>query len=129
VPRFVQWALAGEPIRIYGTGRQSRCFCYVHDVVDAVIGLIQCETAVGKVFNVGSSEEITIDGLADRVLQLTGSQSRKEFVPYEMAYGQPIEDMMRRVPSTERIKHAIDWQAKTSLNQTLQVIIDHFKKE
>ncbi len=129
VPRFVQWALANEPLRIYGTGRQSRCFCYVHDVVDAIIGLIQCETAVGKVFNVGSSEEITIEGLADRVIELTGSRSQKQFVPYDVAYGQPIEDMMRRVPSTDRIKSAIDWQAKTSLNQTLQTIIDHIRKE
>jgi UDP-glucose 4-epimerase len=129
VPRFVQWALAGEPIRIYGTGGQSRCFCYVHDVVDAVIGLIQCETAVGKVFNVGSGEEITIEALADRIIKLTGSHSRKEFIPYDVAYGQPIEDMMRRVPSTERIKKAIDWQAKTSLDRTLQIIIDQFRKE
>jgi UDP-glucose 4-epimerase len=129
VPRFVQWALANEPICIYGTGKQSRCFCYVHDVVDAVIGLIQCETAVGRVFNVGSCEEITIEGLADRIIELTGSRSRKEFIPYDVAYGRPIEDMMRRVPSTERIKKEIDWQAKTSLNQTLQIIIDHFRHQ
>ncbi len=128
VPRFVQWALAGEPIRIYGTGKQSRCFSYVHDVVDAIIGLIQCETAVGKVFNVGTSEEITIEGLADRIIQLTGSRSQKQFVPYDRAYGLPIEDMMRRVPSTERIRQAIDWQAKTSLDQALRIIIEHFRK-
>jgi UDP-glucose 4-epimerase len=129
VPRFVQWALAGEPICIYGTGKQSRCFCYVHDVVDAIIGLMQSETAVGRVFNVGSSEEITIEGLADRIIELTGSRSQKQFIPYDVAYGQPIEDMMRRVPSTERIRKEIDWQAKTSLNQTLQIIIDHFRRQ
>jgi UDP-glucose 4-epimerase len=129
VPRFVQWALAGEPIRIYGTGKQSRCFCHVQDVVDAVIGLMQSETAVGKVFNIGSSEEITIDDLADRIIRMTHSRSEKQFIPYEEAYGRPIEDMMRRVPSTERIKKTIDWQAKTSLEQTLRIIIDHFRQQ
>ena len=128
VPRFVQWALANEPIQIYGTGKQSRCFCYVQDVVDAVIGLMQCENAIGKVFNVGSGEEITIEDLADQIVRLTGSQSVKEFIAYEEAYGRPIEDMMRRVPSTEKIKKTIDWQAKTNLTQTLQIIIDHFKR-
>ena len=124
VPRFVQWALKGEPVSIYGTGQQMRCFCYVGDVVDAVIGLMNCEQAAGNVYNIGSTEEIAIEGLADKIIEMTGSKSKKEFVPYEEAYGMPMEDMMRRVPSLERIKKAIGWEPKTSLTETLQVIID-----
>lgn len=123
VPRFVQWALRNEPICIYGTGAQSRCFCYVQDVVEAIVGLMHCDRAVGQIFNVGSSEEVSIKELADRVVELTGSRSTQEFVRYEVAYGRPIEDMMRRVPCTERIRRAIGWQPKTNLEQTLQYII------
>jgi len=123
VPRFVQRALKNEPVLIYGTGKQSRCFCYVDDVVEAVIGLMDCEQAAGKVYNIGSTEEITIEDLADKVIQMTGSESKKEFVPYEKAYGRPIDDMMRRVPSIERIKQTIGWQPRTNLDQTLKVII------
>jgi UDP-glucose 4-epimerase len=127
VPRFVQRALKNEPVSIYGTGRQSRCFCYVDDVVEAVIGLMNCKEAPGKIYNIGSSEEITIEGLADKIIEMTGSKSKKEFVPYEKAYGRPIEDMMRRVPNLERIKDAIGWEPKTSLTETLRVIIESCK--
>lgn len=128
VPRFVQWALRNEPIQIYGTGKQTRCFCYVEDLIDAVIALMDCEEAAGKVFNIGSSEEITMEALADRVIEITGSTSRKEFVPYVVAYGRPIEDMMRRVPDTERVRNAIGWQPKTNLDQTLRIIVEHYRK-
>jgi len=129
VPRFVQWALRNEPVLIYGTGKQRRCFCYVQDVVEAVIGLMNpgAPGAAGKVFNIGSIEEITIESLADKVIEMTGSRSKKEFVPYEAAYGRPIEDMMRRVPCLERIKKAIGWEPKTSLEEMLQVVIDSEK--
>jgi UDP-glucose 4-epimerase len=127
VPRFVRWALKGEPVSIYGSGQQSRCFCYVEDVVDAVIGLMNSEQAAGGVHNIGSSEEITIEGLADKIIEMTGSKSKKEFVPYEVAYGMPMEDMMRRVPSLERIKKAIGWEPKTNLTKTLEVIIQSEK--
>ena len=124
VPRFVEWALCGEPIRIYGTGQQSRCFCNVNDVVLAIIGLMRSEEAVGGIFNVGSSEEVTIEELADRVVALTGSRSKKAFVAYEDAYGRPIEDMMRRVPSTERVRETIGWQPEITLDETLRSVID-----
>ncbi|MHC4087553.1 MAG: SDR family NAD(P)-dependent oxidoreductase [Planctomycetota bacterium] len=127
VPRFVQWALKGELVSIYGTGQQMRCFCYVGDVVDAVIGLTNSEEASGGVYNIGSTEEISIEGLADKIIEMTGSKSKKEFVPYEEAYGMPMEDMMRRVPSLERINKAIGWEPKTSLTETLQAIIDSEK--
>ena len=127
VPRFVQSALRNEPISIYGTGRQRRCFCYVEDIVEAVIDLINCEEAAGKVYNIGSAEEISIEGLADKIIEMTGSRSKKEFVPYEEAYGRPIEDMMRRVPNLERIKGRIGWEPKTSLSETLEIIIEDEK--
>lgn len=127
VPRFVQWALKDEPVSIYGSGRQRRCFCYVGDVVDAVIGLMNCEEAAGDVYNIGSAEEITIEALADKIIEMTCSKSIKEFIPYETAYGRPMEDMMRRVPSLERIKKAVAWEPKTGLTETLKVIIDSEK--
>ena len=127
VPRFVQRALRDEPLSIYGTGQQSRCFCYVEDLVDAVIALMNCEEAAGKVYNIGSTEEIAIEDLADKIIEMTGSKSKKEFVSYEKAYGRPIEDMMRRVPGLERIKETIGWEPKTGLTEMLQVIIESFK--
>lgn len=127
VPRFVQWALRNEPVLIYGTGKQRRCFCFVDDLVEAVIELMNCSHAAGKVYNIGSTEETTIEQLADKIIALTASSSKKEFVPYEVAYGRPIEDMMRRVPDLERIKKTIGWQPKTCLTEALQVIIDNEK--
>ena len=90
---------------------------------------MECEAAVGDVFNIGSSEEVTIEQLADRVIALTGSDSIKKFVPYEIAYGRPIEDMMRRVPGTERIGDLIGWKPKTTLDQTLEMIIDEQRRQ
>jgi UDP-glucose 4-epimerase len=127
VPRFIESALKNEPIRIYGTGKQSRCFCYVEDVVDAVVRLMDCSKAMGEVFNIGSGEEITMEALADKIIEITGSKSKKEFVPYEVAYGRPIEDMMRRVPCLERIKKEINWQPKTALDESLRTIIKAIK--
>ena len=127
VPRFVQRALRNEPVLIYGTGQQRRCFGYVGDVVDATIGLMNCQRAPGKVYNIGSDEEIAIEALADKIIEMTGSKSVKKFVSYEEAYGRPIEDMMRRVPSLERIKETIGWESKTSLTETLGLIIESEK--
>jgi len=127
VPRFVQSALKNEPIQIYGTGQQRRCFCYVADLVEAIVGLMNCKKSVGKVYNIGSTEEITIEELADKIIGMTGSRSKKEFVPYEKAYGKPIEDMMRRLPHLGRIKETIGWEVRTPLDKTLQIIIESFK--
>ena len=123
VPRFVQSALNNEPLTIYGTGEQTRCFSYVGDLVEAVIELMNCEQAAGNVYNIGSNEEISIEQLANKIIEMTGSKSSKQYIPIEVAYGRPIEDMMRRVPSLERINEAIGWRPKTSLNETLRVII------
>ncbi len=127
VPRFVQRALKDEPIQICGTGKQTRCFCYVGDLVEAVIKLMNCEQAAGKVYNIGSNEEISIEKLADKIIEMTGSKSQKQLVPYELLYGRPIDDMMRRVPDLERIKETIGWESKTPLDEILQVITDSLK--
>jgi UDP-glucose 4-epimerase len=124
VPRFIEAALKNEPLRIYGTGRQSRCFCYVADVVDAVVRLMNCDKATGRVFNIGSDEEITIEGLADKIIKITGSYSKKEFISYEAAYGRPIEDMQRRVPCLELISKTVDWRPKAGLERAIELIIE-----
>ncbi|TKJ36669.1 MAG: nucleoside-diphosphate sugar epimerase [Planctomycetes bacterium B3_Pla] len=128
VPRFVQMALKDEPVLIYGSGKQTRCFCYVADVVEAIVGLMNSDHAAGKVYNIGSTEEISIEELADKIIEMTGSKSQKQFVPYEVAYGRPIEDMMRRVPNLERIKETTGWEFGTNLDEILQVIIESFKR-
>ena len=97
------------------------------DVVEGVIGLMECSGAAGRVYNVGSSEEISIEGLADRIIEMTGSKSEKKFISYEQAYGQAIDDMMRRVPNTERIRSTIGWEHKTSLTEMLSSIIESVK--
>jgi UDP-glucose 4-epimerase len=125
VPRFVRWALRNEPIMVCGTGKQSRCFCYVDDLTEAVIRLIKSKDATGKVFNIGSVEEITIEELADTIIRMTGSKSKKKYVAYEVAYGRAIDDMMRRMPSLELIKQTIGWEPKTELTAALQKVIDH----
>ncbi len=127
VPRFVQRAFKDEPILICGTGKQTRCFCYVADLVEAVIKLMNCEHAAGKVYNIGSNEEISIEKLADKIIKMTGSKSKKQFVPYELVYGRPIDDMMRRVPALERIKETVGWESKTPLDEILQVITENQK--
>jgi UDP-glucose 4-epimerase len=123
VPRFIQSALRNEPLHVYGTGKQTRCFCYVGDVVDAVIGLMNCDDATGKAFNIGSDEEITIEALADKIIAITNSSSKKKYVPYQVAYGRPIEDMMRRVPCLERINKTIVWTPETDLDAALHQIV------
>jgi UDP-glucose 4-epimerase len=127
VPRFVQRALAGQPLDIYGTGKQSRCFCNVSDVVSAVIKLTDCPQAVGQVINVGSSESITIEDLADLVVRMTGSRSQKRYLSYEQAYGRPFDDMLVRVPDLTKVHRLIGFEPKRTLEQTLAQIIEFEK--
>ena len=123
VPRFVERALKNEPLLIYGSGRQSRCFSYVEDVVEAMLRLMASDKNEGKVFNIGSDEEITIEELADRIIEKTGSKSEKKFVSYKNAYGVDFDDMMRRVPSLKKLKEAVAFKPETSLEATLDIII------
>ncbi|MEW6578432.1 MAG: GDP-mannose 4,6-dehydratase [Chloroflexota bacterium] len=127
VPRFVQWALTGEPIQVYGDGTQSRCFANVHDVVDAIARLAHATGTSGEVFNVGSNEEVTIGELAERVKTRTGSASEIVRVPYDQAYEVGFEDMRRRVPDISKIGRAIGWAPSTPLDTTIDQIIVHFR--
>jgi len=125
VPRFVRRALAGETIEIYGTGAQSRCFCNVSDVVDALVKLIDCPDAVGEVINIGTTESISIEALAEKVIALTGSASDKKHLSYEEAYGRPFDDMMARRPDLSKIERMIGFEPKHDLDQTLRQVIDY----
>ncbi len=127
MPRFVTSALKNEPVYIYGTGKQSRCFAHVSDVVGGFIALMDCEEAAGNVYNIGSNEEVSIETLADKVIEMTGSSSEKKYVSYEQAYGKPFDDMMRRVPCLDKIKAVAGYQAKMSLEQTLSSVIEDVK--
>lgn len=129
VPRFVRWALAGEPIQVYGDGQQSRCFANVHDVVDAIARLAASDAAIGEVFNIGSHEEVTIHELAERVKARTGSQSEIVLIPYDQAYEVGFEDMRRRVPDISKIKRVIGWEPTTSLDTTIDQIVAYFRAQ
>ncbi len=129
VPRFVRWALAGEPIQVYGDGQQSRCFANVHDVVDAIARLAACDAAIGEVFNIGSNEEVTIYELAERVKARTGSSSEIVLIPYDRAYEVGFEDMRRRVPDISKIRRVIGWHPTTPLDVTIDQIVAHFRAQ
>jgi len=128
IPRFVERALKNEPLLIYGSGSQTRCFCYVGDVLDAVLALIEQPGAPGQVYNNGSAEENAIDALADTIITMTGSQSPKQYLSYEQAYGRPFDDMMCRVPCLDRIRNITGFVPKTSLDSTLRLIIEDQKR-
>jgi UDP-glucose 4-epimerase len=128
VPRLVHQALTAEPLQVYGDGQQSRCFTDVLDVVDAVYKLSQYPQAVGEIFNIGNTEEITIYSLAERILALTSSSSPIQLIPYEIAYTTGFEDMRRRVPSLEKIQSAVDYHPGYTLNDTLTRIIRYEKE-
>jgi len=129
VPRFVQQALAGRPISVYGDGGQSRCFTHVRDVVEALAKLIRLPEAVGRIYNLGNNEEVTILQLAERVKALTGSKSEIKFIPYEEAYVEGFEDMRRRVPDLTRIAAAVGYKPKRSLDDILKDVIADMKSK
>jgi UDP-glucose 4-epimerase len=122
IPRFVGRALRNEPLEIYGDGIQTRCFCHVDDTVRALQGLMDDEVS-GEIYNVGSSNRISIAALADRIVELTASSSTVEHVPYDAVYGHGIEDMLHRIPSTEKIAAAIGWQPERTLEDILGDVI------
>ena len=126
IPTFVKQALAGRPITVYGDGKQSRCFGYVGDVVGALMKLMDHNSAVGQVFNIGSQEEVTILQLAERVKARTGSASEIQLIPYNEAYSDGFEDFRRRVPGTEKTRQMVGWQASTPLDTTLDQMIDDY---
>jgi UDP-glucose 4-epimerase len=127
VPTFVQQALAGEPITVFGDGTQSRCFTDVSDVVSALVSLPLEPRAVGNVFNIGNTEEVTIRQLAERLKALTGSSSPIVTVPYDQAYEAGFEDMPRRVPDIGKIAALIGYQPRVGLDETLRRVIEFYR--
>lgn len=128
VPRFITQARRGEPITVYGDGRQRRCFTWVGDVVQALIALSQHPGAVGEIFNLGNTEEVTMLELAERAKGLIGSRSPITFVPYERAYAEGFEDMPRRVPSIEKAQKLIGYRPTLGLDGILKSVNDYFKQ-
>ncbi len=137
IPRFVQQALRGETLEVYGDGQQSRCFLHVTDAVDAILALADCSEAVGEVFNIGSVEEITIDALARRILDRAQQITKKsenvsrqiKYVPYDQAYAIGFEDMRQRVPEVTKIAQYTGWKPKRSLEQILLDILEDTVKK
>jgi len=123
IPTFVKQALAGRPITVYGNGKQTRCFGYVGDVIGALIRLMDTPESVGQVFNIGSTEEISIRELAEKVKQLTHSDSEIVFVPYDEAYEEGFEDMPRRVPDTSKINELVGFKPEMTLDGILDTVI------
>ena len=125
VPRFVKAALAGEDIVVYGSGHQTRSFGYVGDIVDAVVKIMAHPKSSGQVYNLGSSKEISINELAKKIIVLTGSKSKIVHIPYEKAYGDGYEDMMRRCPDISKVKKLIGYNPKTGLDDIIRKIIEY----
>jgi UDP-glucose 4-epimerase len=127
IPNFVTQALQDKEITVYGDGSQSRCFTHVSDVVGALMKIVEHPEAVGEVYNIGSTHEVTILQLAEKIKELTGSKSNISFVPYEQAYEEGFEDMMRRVPDIGKINRLVGYEPKISLDETLKSVIDYQK--
>jgi UDP-glucose 4-epimerase len=128
IPRFVERALAGEPLEVHGDGTQTRSFCHVYDTIRALRGLMEEGSISGEVFNVGATERVTIRELAGRVLALTGSDSELVLVPYEEVYGLGIEDTLHREPSIDKIAAAIGWRPARDLERILADVIEHARR-
>ena len=122
VPRFVSAALKNEPLSVYGSGDQIRCFCHVDDAVRALLLVMDSDNAVGEVFNVGNNQQVTIMELAKKVIELTGSSSTIEKIAYEKAYPEGFEDMQRRVPDISKIKQVLGWSPEINLDQIIKDI-------
>ncbi|HEX7609044.1 MAG TPA: GDP-mannose 4,6-dehydratase, partial [Solirubrobacteraceae bacterium] len=128
VPRLVSQALAEEPLTVFGDGQQTRCFCHVSDVVEALLALMGEESAYGNVFNVGATAEISILELAERIIEMTGSGSDISLIPYAEAYAEGFEDMYRRVPDIAKVQRLIDWRPSRTLENVVQDVVDHQRR-
>ena len=125
IPNLIEAALANKNLSVFGDGNQTRCFCHVNDVIEALSGLMDQKDCEGDVFNVGSEEEISINELGKRILNTTKSQSKIDLIPYEQIYPDGgFEDMRRRVPSIEKVKKAIGWYPSKNLDDILQSVVD-----
>jgi UDP-glucose 4-epimerase len=124
IPRFVEQALAGAPLTVFDDGKQTRCFCHVLDVVQALTKLMEEPKAEGDVFNVGSTDEVTILDVAERVIGATGSSSKIRFIPYEEAYAKGFEDMRRRVPDISKIHDLTGWKPQRELDSIIAEVVE-----
>lgn len=129
VPRFVHSAVRNEPITVFGDGTQQRCFGHVLDVVEGLSKLLESPQCFGQVINLGNDEEVSILGLAERAIELTGSKSEIRYIPYEEAYGDGFEDMRRRVPGLDKAKRLIGYQPTRSLSDIINDVANEFRKE
>jgi len=127
IPRFVSMALKNEPITIYGNGEQTRCFGHVYDVIDAVISVAFSDKTIGKVINIGNNFEISMNDLARKIIEETGSKSEVKYIPYSEAYGDGFEDMERRVPNIDLIKSLTGWQPKRDLTQIIKDVVEDLR--
>jgi UDP-glucose 4-epimerase len=128
VPRFIEAALKGEFLDVYGSGEQLRCFCNIQDAIEALISVIDSNNTIGDVYNIGNDSEISIKNLAALVVNKLESKSQIRFVPYEQAYKNGFEDMQKRVPNISKIKQVTGWEPKYSLEQTIVDIASHMKR-
>jgi UDP-glucose 4-epimerase len=129
LPNFVKSALDNAPIQVYGDGKQSRCFCDVRDTVESLLRLIDTPKSVGEVVNIGNTEEVTIEGLAQLVKQRTNSRSAIEFIPYDKAYEPGFEDMMRRVPCVDKLEGLTGFRPRTTLNEIIDRVSTFFQQK
>jgi UDP-glucose 4-epimerase len=128
IPRFVNQALKNKDVTIYGTGKQSRCFLHVKDVVGTLIKLMKSQDAIGQVFNIGSQEEINIEDLAKKVIEITKSTSKIIYIPYEKAYEEGFEDMQRRVPDTSKVRNLVGFKPTVDLDGIIKTVVEYYKK-
>ena len=127
VPRFVAAALKNEPLTVYGTGDQSRCFCHVYDAIRGILAIVDSDQTVGSAFNVGNNVEISIKELAEQVIKITGSTSQIAQIEYDTAYKAGFEDMQRRVPDISKIESVVGWVPKLSLDQIISDVANHLR--
>ena len=127
VPRFVSAALQNEPLTVYGPGTQSRCFCHVYDAIRGIIAIIDSEATIGDAFNVGNNHEISIEGLAQRIIEVTQSQSAITKIPYDIAYNPGFEDMQRRIPDITKINEVLGWSPRLSLEAIITDVAHHLR--
>jgi UDP-glucose 4-epimerase len=129
VPRFVHSAIKNEPITVHGDGTQSRCFGHVHDVVEGLVKVLETPACFGQVLNLGNDEEVSIKALAETAIEMTGSTSEINLIPYSEAYGEGFEDMQRRVPSLDKARGMIDFQPTRTLADIINDVADEFRRE
>jgi UDP-glucose 4-epimerase len=127
VPRFVSAALKNEPLIVYGSGNQSRCFCHVYDAVQGILVMADSKAAIGEVFNIGSKQEVTIKEVATQVIKATNSRSQIIYMPYEQAYKAGFEDMQRRVPDIQKAESILGWSPKLTLVDILEDVANHLR--